>query len=232
VLGEILAGEGRLEEAVEIFRGQLVLDPGFAPAHLDLGLALVGLGRDLEAAARHLREALRLGVRPPHAHAHATLGIVLNRLGDEAGAVEALREAVRQGEARPAVLNTLAWLLVGGRDEALRAPEEAVALARRVCRGSPGEPGALNTLGVALYRAGRSEEAIRALEASRERGGAAACDDFVLAMAHWRLGREAEARRLLARGVARLESHPIEDERAAEDTNRFRAEAEALIEGR
>ena len=59
----------------------------------------------------------------------------------------------------------------------------------------------LNTLGAALYRAGRFEESIRRLEESiAGRNGESQPQDWVfLALAHHRLGHGAEARRWLDR---------------------------------
>jgi tetratricopeptide (TPR) repeat protein len=58
----------------------------------------------------------------------------------------------------------------------------------------------LNTLGAALYRAGRYDEAIRRLEeAIQARGGEHPGDWPFLALAHHRLGHRDEARRWLDR---------------------------------
>jgi hypothetical protein len=80
----------------------------------------------------------------------------------------------------------------------------------------------LNTLGAALYRAGRSEEAIRRLqEGIRKRGGASLPQDWVfLAMAHHQLGHDAEARDWLDR----LRAH-----RANENPNAFWSELEIRL---
>ncbi len=66
---------------------------------------------------------------------------------------------------------------------------------------NPTKPYYLSTLGAALYRAGRFDDAIRRLdEAIRLRGGESLPTDWAfLAMAHHRLGHHAEARRWLDR---------------------------------
>jgi hypothetical protein len=63
------------------------------------------------------------------------------------------------------------------------------------------KPSFLNTLGAALYRAGRSQEALRRLEEGvRKRGGESLPQDWVfLAMAHHQLGHHAEAHAWLDR---------------------------------
>ena len=89
----------------------------------------------------------------------------------------------------------------------------------------------LNTLGAALYRAGRFDEAIRRLEeAIRLRGGDGLPQDWAfLAMAHHRLGHRDEARRWLDR---------LRDHQPSTDPDQFwneleirllRSEAEAVI---
>jgi hypothetical protein len=89
----------------------------------------------------------------------------------------------------------------------------------------------LNTLGAALYRAGRFAEAVRRLdEGIQERKGVSTEADWVfLAMAHHRLGHHDEARRWLDR---------FRDRRPNLDPSAFwgeleirllRAEAEAVV---
>jgi tetratricopeptide (TPR) repeat protein len=82
------------------------------------------------------------------------------------------------------------------RSEAVRLAELAVNTAPDFERASY-----LNTLGAALYRAGRFEEAIRRLdEGIRKRDGVSVGQDWVfLALAHHRLGHHEEARRWLGR---------------------------------
>jgi tetratricopeptide (TPR) repeat protein len=92
------------------------------------------------------------------------------------------------------------------------------------------EPDVLNTLGSALYRAGRFDDAIRRLEeAIQARGGEKPTDWPWLAMTHHRLGHREEARR-------RLEW--LRDDQAIADPARpwedlelrvLRSEAEAVI---
>jgi WD40 repeat protein len=78
---------------------------------------------------------------------------------------------------------------------------EMVRLAELAVKGAPGNADFLNTLGAALYRAGRFAEAVRRLdEAVQTRKGKSLEDDWVfLAMAHHRLGHRDEARRWLDR---------------------------------
>ena len=81
----------------------------------------------------------------------------------------------RPGEGRsllpkdPMTLNSQAWMLATGPIDQ-RDPERAVALARRAVALAPGRQMMLNTLGVALYRAGQYAEAISGPGAEPGRG--------------------------------------------------------------
>jgi tetratricopeptide (TPR) repeat protein len=89
----------------------------------------------------------------------------------------------------------------------------------------------LNTLGAALYRAARYDEAIRRLEeVVRLRGGAGQPEDWAfLAMAHHRLGHRDEARRWLDR----LREYPPTEEPVRFwdelEIRLLRSEAEAVV---
>ena len=92
-------------------------------------------------------------------------------------------------------------------------------------------PDDLNTLGAALYRAGRFDEAIRRLEESiRLPGGESRPEDWAfLAMAHHRLGHRDEARPLARPAAGSSAQHgpdPVLDEL---EIRLLRSEAEAVI---
>ena len=80
---------------------------------------------------------------------------------------------------------------------------ETVRLAELAVNGAPEQSKAylLNTLGAALYRAGRFAEAVRRLEEGiqKRKGVSSEADWVFLAMAHHRLGHHEEARRWLDR---------------------------------
>jgi hypothetical protein len=91
----------------------------------------------------------------------------------------------------------------------------------------------LNTLGAALYRAGRFEAAIHRLdEGIQALGGEGAPNGFaLLAMAHHRLGHRDEARRWLAKLVAFQPKEGLEFSWDYVDIRILRREAESLILG-
>jgi tetratricopeptide (TPR) repeat protein len=105
----------------------------------------------------------------------------------------------------PAQANGVAWSCVlvpdavADREAPVRLAEAALA------RWSEGEKSdVLNTLGAALYRAGRFEEAIRRLnESPQARGGEGVPKGFAfLAMAHHRLGHQGDAKHWLDKLIA------------------------------
>jgi tetratricopeptide (TPR) repeat protein len=57
ILGEILEEQGELQQAIDAYRQALLVKPGFSPAHLDLGRALLKQGLRGEAV-RELRKAM------------------------------------------------------------------------------------------------------------------------------------------------------------------------------
>jgi eukaryotic-like serine/threonine-protein kinase len=128
--------------------------------------------------------------------------------------------------------NTVAWWLVLGPDS-VADPSEIVRLAEHSLSGVPDTQRflVLNTLGAALYRAGRFDEAVRRLEEGiKNRGGSGVPQDWVfLAMSHLKLGHSAEARRWLDKLKSRsIVNHPLNfwDE---VEILAFQREAEALL---
>ncbi|MHB1557188.1 MAG: tetratricopeptide repeat protein, partial [Isosphaeraceae bacterium] len=123
--------------------------------------------------------------------------------------------------------NDLAWLRANHPDPAHRDPRSARTMARRAVDDFPDSPAYWNTLGVACYRDGDDDDAIEALERSRDLDGGSAFDDVFLAMAHARRGDPARARQELARALLRAErdfpGHP--------ELGAFCDEAHILIDG-
>jgi WD40 repeat protein/tetratricopeptide (TPR) repeat protein/tRNA A-37 threonylcarbamoyl transferase component Bud32 len=129
--------------------------------------------------------------------------------------------------------NDLSWLLATCPETKLRDPARAVALAKKAVELAPEEGSYWNTLGTAHYRAGDWKAAVAAVRTSVEKSnGGSACDGFILAMAHWRLGEGAEARKHYGRAVQWLEKNEAalsRDKHQAEELRRFRAEAEETL---
>ncbi len=127
-------------------------------------------------------------------------------------------------------LNDFAWDLAAGPIER-RDPARAVALASRAVELGANNDVALNTLGVALYRADRFGEAIPFLERSlnESRDDLDGYDLLFLAMAHHRIGHSAEALALMRRETEWRSSGRrlrLDDIQALKE---IRAEARAIL---
>jgi Flp pilus assembly protein TadD len=103
----------------------------------------------------------------------------------------------------------------------------AVAWAQRAVDLDPDEGNYRNTLGAAHYRAGQWNDAIEALTKAMTLLDARweSFNTFFLAMAHWQLGHQEEARQWYDRAVQWMKKHKPNDE----ELRRFRTEAAALL---
>jgi tetratricopeptide (TPR) repeat protein len=111
-----------------------------------------------------------------------------------ARAIEQCRLALPHDE-QGGIANDLAWYLVDCPAEAMRAPDQAVGLAKKAVTRAPMMGEYWNTLGVAYYRTGEYQPALDALSRSIElRSGGDSADHFFRAMACQRLGERKQAR--------------------------------------
>jgi tetratricopeptide (TPR) repeat protein len=126
--------------------------------------------------------------------------------------------------------NNLAWLLVAGPKE-LQNSKKAVTYAERAVRLSPMNWHCHNTLGLALYRADRYQDAITPLKASLEgnNGRTDGFDLFFLAMCYAKLGDQAKAKDCFDRGVKWVDGQKNLAGQWAEELKAFRAEAEKVL---
>ena len=127
-------------------------------------------------------------------------------------------------------LNNQAWELVNG-PVGKRNPAQAILLARQAVKEEPTNAIYRNTLGVALYRAGQSKEAIPELEKSFAdgKGQHDAFDLYFLAMCHAKLGDKVKARDCFARAVKWAEGQKNLLPQWVEELKEFRAEAEGVL---
>jgi tetratricopeptide (TPR) repeat protein len=204
---------------------------------------LTEIGLDWDAPAYPATDSASDNAPPPalkvvvdmgalSAELHSLLGEArqFQQAGKIGEAIGVLRQAVRVFPDLAETHNNLAWLLATAPDP-LRDPSKALEHARHAVRLSPGEPLYLNTLGVALYRAGKFAEALPTLEKSLAtgKGRTAAFDLFFLAMVHHRLGHRPEARACFDRAMSWLRDHPSLPAPYAAELAAFGAEAEKLL---
>jgi tetratricopeptide (TPR) repeat protein len=163
--------------------------------------------------------------------------LVLLQCGDDETRHQVLSEAFRRFSSTtdPAVANTIAWMCViqpwkrGHQDDIL-------ALAQRSVKLRPNNYNLLNTLGAALYRAGRFDASVLRLnEAMSMRGQAVGTmwDYLFLSMAEHRLGNADKAKEWLQKAVnviERSQSTLSWDQRL--EMRLLRDEAEAVLKSR
>jgi Tfp pilus assembly protein PilF len=160
----------------------------------------------------------------------AERGYLWNRLELWQRAANDFRRSLARNPNSAAVANELAWCLAAapGRGD----PEEAIRWARKAVALVPGNADYRNTLGAALYRAGRFAESAVELERDIAANSPMIGFDWVfLAMCKQRLGQTASARIALARAEA---WRPVADRLAPSQTADFHTlleEAQAVLDG-
>jgi tetratricopeptide (TPR) repeat protein len=115
---------------------------------------------DFEAAERQLREVLQEGFESPQAW--SALGYCQWRRNRTDLALESYREALKLDDENPNAVNGLGYLLADSGED----PEEAVALCRKAVEANPDNMAYRDSLGWALFRAGKISEAVRFLTAA------------------------------------------------------------------
>ncbi len=126
-LGNALAKQGRIDQAVEAYQQSLQLDPTFGPAYYNLGNLFVPQGKFAEAM-RHYQQAVR--ILPDFAEAHNNLGNVLAKQGELEDAIQHFRLALELSPRLSEVHFNLADALTrqGQLDEAIEHFQEALKI--------------------------------------------------------------------------------------------------------
>jgi serine/threonine protein kinase len=214
-----------------------------------LGMVRTQAGKLREAEADY-RKALALlepaqkapgiePILPAPARAHHGLGDVFTAAGQAQKAEQAYHRALECYQQATAAgppysadsWQQLAWFLATCPDTRFRDPRRAVEAARKAVElALDGKAGDLaqceKTLGLAYYRAGEWQAAVRPLEKCRSHAGQ--CDypaAFLYVMAAWRLGKTADARRWYDLRIREMEQGLVQDVEVLP----FRDEAAALL---
>ena len=151
-VGTELQAQGRLDEAIALYRAALARDPNDALTHSNLGTALKANGQLDEAIAQY-RTALDLA--PNDADGHYNLGNALMAQGQLVDAADRFRDALR---IEPGLAE--AHLNLGIALGSLGQTEEAADHFRRAIELEPNGVEALNNLGLLRAAQGRLDEAI------------------------------------------------------------------------
>lgn len=153
--GNRAESEGRAAEACDLYRQALRARPGYARAHLNLGVALEAMG-EADAALQAYRDAL--AAEPSSPFAAYNLGKLLHTRGEHAAAAEHLRAAV---ERKPDFAD--ARVVLAGALEAVGDTQGAVLALEQALKQKPDYAGAWYNYALALDKLGRSAEAETAL---------------------------------------------------------------------
>jgi tetratricopeptide (TPR) repeat protein len=224
-LGRTLSLMGSFDEGIATLRQAVRIAPDDGMCHNALGWALTNNVRPQEALPE-AREGVRL--MPDDPNALLNLGSCLLDLGRYDEAESALRESVKNRPDYPFALNYLAWLLSTAPERKMYDPQEALALARKAVEYDPLTDSYWNTLGVAFYRAGRWDEAIKTLgQSALRQQGKDSSDWFFVSMARWRRGEVEESSNDFIRAISSLRKYDLSEA----DCRRFWAEAIALFGG-
>lgn len=150
-----------------------------------------------------------------------SLAGTLARLGRNAEAVRVYEEALALREAKLgadhpdtlSTMDTMSRLLATCSDLAIRDANRALELAKRTVELSPRQRQYWNTLGIAYYQASDWQSSINALQKSMEiHNDGDAFDWLLLAMSHWQLGNQEEARRWYDRAIAGMRQSDLTNE--------------------
>jgi WD40 repeat protein/tetratricopeptide (TPR) repeat protein len=182
---------GRYPEALADCDRALALAPSYARAWFVRGQVHHHAGSHRQALSAY---GLAIHHAPDEVAYRATRLRLASAVGERHLVREDADQLIERQAATPEILNTRAWDLVTGPPEQ-HDPPRALRLARQAVEQEPDTARHLNTLGVALYRNGRYQEARGVLEKSLEgsKGAWDGFDLFFLAMSHARLGERERA---------------------------------------
>ena len=127
---------------------------------------------------------------------HYRLGLLLREMGRPEESAAAFQAALRTRKAGHVYeMQWQGWIRAQCPDPTIRSAEQAVRLSKQALDGGPpGDATRLLIYGAACYRAGRLEDAIKAIHDARNAwGGSNGLHWYLLAMAHWKRGERDEA---------------------------------------
>lgn len=156
MLHDLLAGDllnqGKIDEALEIQKKAVELDPAFPTARQNYGTSLMHKGR-LDEARAQFEEAIKLA--PAYCLPYANLGNIYATQKNFDKAIELMKKAVELEPSLPDVHYNLATLLAQQR----KAEEAAKHFAQAIFH-KPNYPEAHNNLGILLAQTNNMDKAI------------------------------------------------------------------------
>jgi serine/threonine protein kinase/tetratricopeptide (TPR) repeat protein len=237
---EILFDAHRIEQAVDDLERALKDTPDHPLLHGTRGSALIELKR-YDQAIEEFTRAIELDTNRSNRYGKnwSRRGWVASVQGRFEDAQRDFEEGVSRDQSNVLALRRLAWFLATCPDEKYRDAARAVTLAEQAASFNPHNGVFWYTLGVAQYRAGKYDEALKAcrraldmrdqpyspLDEPRVATDYDHYAGFFLAMTQWQLGEKEKARETFEAAVAWTKEHAPDDEQLA----RFQKEAAELL---
>jgi tetratricopeptide (TPR) repeat protein len=226
-LGRSRLAQGKFAEAEEAFRKAVRLRPEGPELHRLLGEALFRLDRRAEAVPFFARARALRPDDPWEWYFEAVARLGAGDVDGYKNVCRAMLERFGNTRDRATALRVLyACVTI---PDAVGDSARLVPLAEF---GAPFWKGGARTVGAALYRAGRHEEAVRRFAEAAQEARRSAWDWYFLALAHHRLGHADEAGEALRKGTEaadRAGQGPAVAWYARVEEERLRREAEALL---
>ncbi len=145
-------------EAVSYFDQAVRMDPSFAPAYHDRGIAFQKLG-EIRKAIRDFDETIRL--HPDNASAYYNRGVCYTLTRVYKRAIDDYKTAIELAPEEAQAYNNLAWIYATVQDSSFRNPEQAIQYAGRAVELSRERNASfMDTLAESYYAAGRYAEAV------------------------------------------------------------------------
>lgn len=182
-LGFALLRADRLPEAIAQLKEAIRLDPTYAGAWANLGVAMLKQG-DASAAAEQMEKALALSPFEFDAELYYYLGSARFELGQYEAARERFGQALQLRPVYPEAMCSL-----GNSLRSLGRLSEAEAALRAALRDAPNYAVAWANLGIVLSEIGRSDEAVGAYEQALKCQVGSEADSAFAAELYVRLGR-------------------------------------------
>ncbi|SEA44471.1 putative PEP-CTERM system TPR-repeat lipoprotein [Desulfuromusa kysingii] len=190
-----LAGQEKKQEAVKILQQGIATVPH--PLRLQMQLARTFEQDDKSQLAEQLYQRI-IQSAPRFAPAYSALGFLKESHGDKGAALEYYKSAIKFDNKSTSALNNLAYLLMDNFGE----EEEALNYAMDAYRLQPNDPRIMDTLGYALIKNGRAEDASNLLEKAHDLLPGVAAVTLHLAMAKIETGEDSIAKGLLEEVIA------------------------------
>jgi protein O-GlcNAc transferase len=152
ILGEQLAHQGQVEEAIDAFQKALQVDPKYADGHFNLGVLFRGQGK-LDDAIESYKRAI--AVKPKHFDAMYNLGNALKEKGMLDEAVTAFQQSLSIKPDFAEAHNNL-----GNALRELKRLEEAGVSYQNALSVNPDYIDAQNNLGITCSEMGKMDEAV------------------------------------------------------------------------